>query len=174
VLLPFGKEIPGLFLFRNQLISLARHLPVIPAMGTKPLSRLGLLGAILLALPASGCASLAVALVGAGASALTGVTLSHTLEGTATRTFTAPLANVEKATRAALNRMGIKVDATAETEQGKALRAFADNREIEIELERINAQTTRVRTVAKQGLFLRDRATADEIIHQTGTILKLS
>jgi hypothetical protein len=70
--------------------------------------------------------------------------------------------------------MGIKVDATAETEQGKALRAFADNREIEIELERINAQTTRVRTVAKQGLFLRDRATADEIIHQTGTILKLS
>ena len=43
-------------------------------------------------------------------------------------------------------------------DQGKAIKAIASDREIEIELEMVSAKTTRIRTVAKQGLFFKDRA----------------
>jgi hypothetical protein len=70
--------------------------------------------------------------------------------------------------------MGIKVDSTAKTEQGKAIKATSNDREIEIELEMVSAKTTRIRTVAKQGIFFKDRATAGEIIYQTEKVLGLS
>jgi hypothetical protein len=69
------------------------------------------------------------------------------------------------------NRMGIKIQATSKTEQGKAIRALSNDREIEIELEMVSAKTTRIRTVAKQGIFFKDRATATEIIMQTERVL---
>ena len=71
----------------------------------------------------------------------------------------------------ALDRMGIKIQATSKTEQGKAIKAMSNDREIEIELEMISAKTTRIRTVAKQGIFFKDRATATEIIMQTERVL---
>jgi hypothetical protein len=77
------------------------------------------------------------------------------------------LPQVETATRTALDRMGIKVEATSQIEQGKAIKAVTEDREIEIELERVSPRTTRIRTVAKQGIFFKDRATATEIIIQT-------
>ncbi|MEX0805207.1 MAG: hypothetical protein WD688_18075, partial [Candidatus Binatia bacterium] len=61
--------------------------------------------------------------------------------------------------------------AIAKTEQGKTLKATTSDREIEIELERVSSKTTRMRTVAKQGIFFKDRATATEIIIQTEKIL---
>jgi hypothetical protein len=67
--------------------------------------------------------------------------------------------------------MGIKVQATSKTEQGKAIKAISNDREIEIELEMVSAKTTRIRTVAKQGIFFKDRATATEIIMQTERVL---
>ena len=63
--------------------------------------------------------------------------------------------------------MGIKVEATSKIDQGKAIRAVTNDREIEIELEMVSVRTTRIRTVAKQGIFFKDRATATEIIIQT-------
>jgi hypothetical protein len=96
------------------------------------------------------------------------------LDGVAYRTFTAPLPQVENATRTALNRMGINVDSSANTEQGRAIRATSNDREIEIELEMVSPKTTRIRTVAKQGIFFKDRATAGEIIFQTEKVLGLS
>ena len=48
-----------------------------------------------------------------------------------------------------------------------------DDREIEIELEMVSAKATRMRTVAKQGVFFKDRATATEILNQTEKILGL-
>jgi hypothetical protein len=84
------------------------------------------------------------------------------------------LPQVEGATRTALNRMGIKIEATAKTEQGKALRAITNDREIDIELEMISPKTTRIRTVAKQGFFFKDRATATEIIMQTERVLGIT
>ena len=81
---------------------------------------------------------------------------------------------VESATRTALNRMGIKIGATAKTEQGKAIAATGNDREIEVEFEVISSNATRIRTVAKQGFFLKDRATATEIILQTEKVLGVS
>jgi Protein of unknown function (DUF3568) len=123
-------------------------------------------GIFLLAL--QGCAAgLGLTLFGVGAGVATGTSVAYTLDGIAYRTFTAPLPQVETATRTALDRMGIKVEATSKIEQGKAIKAVTLDREIEIELEMISSRTTRIRTVAKQGLFFKDRATATEIIIQT-------
>jgi hypothetical protein len=38
----------------------------------------------------------------------------------------------------------------------------------------VTAKTTRIRTVAKQGFFFKDRATATEIILQTEKVLGVS
>lgn len=108
---------------------------------------------------------------GVGAGVATGTSVSYTLDGIAYRTFTAPLSQVESATRTALNRMGIVIEATAKTDQGKAIKALGNDREIEIELEVVSSKTTRIRTVAKQGMFFKDRATATEIIMQTEKVL---
>ena len=122
----------------------------------------------------NGCAAIGLTLFGVGAGVATGTSVSYTLDGIAYRTFTAPLPQVEHATRTALNQMGIKVDATAKTEQGKAISATANDRQIEIEFEAVSSKTTRMRTVAKQGMFFKDRATAGEIIMQTEKVLGLS
>src|SRR5919109_4122241 len=122
----------------------------------------------------NGCAAVGLTLFGVGAGVATGTSVSYTLDGIAYRTFTAPLPQVESATRTALDKMGIKVEATAKTDQGKAIKAIGNDREIEVELEIVSAKTTRIRTVAKQGLFFKDRATATEIILQTEKVLGLT
>ena len=114
-----------------------------------------------------GCAAVGLTLFGVGAGVATGTSVAYTLDGIAYRTFTAPLPQVESATRTALDRMGIKVEATATIDQGKAIKAVSNDRDIEIELEMVSPRTTRIRTVAKQGMFFKDRATATEIIIQT-------
>jgi len=122
----------------------------------------------------SGCAGVALTLFGVGAGVTTGTSVAYTLDGIAYRTFTASLPQVESAARTALDRMGIRVEGTSQLEQGKALRAVSNDREIEIELEMVSQKTTRIRTVAKQGFFFKDRATATEIIIQTEKVLGVS
>jgi hypothetical protein len=122
----------------------------------------------------NGCVGVGMTLFGVGAGVTAGTSVSYTLDGIAYRTFTVPLPQVESATRTALDRMGIKIDSTAKTEQGKAIKATTNDREIEIELEMVSSKTTRIRTVAKQGIFFKDRATAGEIIFQTEKVLGLS
>jgi len=122
----------------------------------------------------NGCAAIGLTLFGVGAGVATGTSVSYTLDGIAYRTFTVPLPQVEHATRTALNQMGIKVGATAKTDQGKAISATTNDRQIEIEFEAVSSKTTRMRTVAKQGIFFKDRATAGEIIMQTEKVLGLS
>lgn len=119
----------------------------------------------------SGCAAVGMTLFGVGAGVATGTSVSYTLDGIAYRTFTAPISQVEGATRTALDRMGIKIEGTAKTEQGKAIKAVSNDRQIEIELEMVSPKTTRIRTVARQGMFFKDRATATEIIMQTERVL---
>src|SRR5215468_3990961 len=85
------------------------------------------------------CAAIALTLFGVGAGVATGTSVGYTLDGYAYRTFTAPLPQVESATRTALNRMGIKIEATAKTEQGKAIAAIGNEREIEVELEVVSS-----------------------------------
>jgi uncharacterized protein DUF3568 len=129
-----------------------------------------LVGLILLYL--NGCAApVALTLFGVGAGVTTGTAVSYTMDGIAYRTFTAPLPEVERATLMALNDMGMEVDGAEQTDEGKAIKAKGADRQIEIELQAISSKTTRLRTVAKQGWFFKDRATATEIILQTERIL---
>ena len=121
----------------------------------------------------TGCAAVGLTLFSVGAGVTTGTLVAYSLDGIAYKTFTAPLPQVESATRTALDRMGIKIEATSKMEQGKAIKAQANDREIEIELEMVSKKTTRIRTVAKQGIFFKDRATATEIIIQTEKALGL-
>lgn len=130
-----------------------------------------------LALPFSlvflnGCAAIALALLGAGVGVATEQAVSYTMRGVASRTLTAPLARVRRATLRALRRMGIKVEGQEKTEYGELIKATGTNRQIEVRLEPITPKSTRMRTVAKRGFFLRDRATAKEIILQTERIIK--
>ena len=130
---------------------------------------LGLISVLL-----NGClaaAPVALTLFGVGAGVTTGTAVSYTMDGIAYRTFTAPLSQVERATLLALNNMGMKVEGAEKTDEGKAIKATGIDRQIEIELQAISSKTTRIRTVAKDGIFFKDRATATEIIMQTEKIL---
>jgi len=63
--------------------------------------------------------------------------------------------------------MDIDVEENRPTESGRKIVAVASDRAIEIELDRLTSQTTRMRVNVKQGWFFKDRATATEIIIQT-------
>lgn len=54
---------------------------------------------------------------------------------------------------------------------GELIQANTPDRQIEVELERISSNTTRMRTVAKNGPLFYDSATATEIILQTERML---
>jgi hypothetical protein len=119
----------------------------------------------------NGCAAVGLTLFGVGAGVSAGTAVSYTLDGVAYRTFTASLPKVEKATLTALNEMGIQVEGKEKAEDGRVIKATGAERQIEVQLEPISANTTRIRTVVKQGVFFKDRATATEIILQTERIL---
>ena len=131
----------------------------------------------IVALRAIGIAVWAVALAGCEAIALTtlgvggSTAVNHTLGGMTYRTFTAPLPRVRSASVSALNRMGIRVASSAKSEGNEVLKASAKDREIEIVLEPVSANTTRMKVVAKNGGIFYDSATATEIIMQTERML---
>jgi hypothetical protein len=110
----------------------------------------------------NGCAPLAItaAAVGAGAG------VSHTMGGYTYKTFTMPAAKVRAASLTALKRMGIKYESSETTKEGEVIKAKAGDRDIEIALDVISPNTTRMRTIAKKGVFY-DSATSTEIILQT-------
>lgn len=113
-----------------------------------------------------GCAPLALTAAGIGGS----TAVSHVLGGVTYRTFSEPLPRVKGATMTALSRMQIKVDGAQKSGAGEIIKAEASGRDIEIELESLTPNTTRMRAVAKNGLIY-DSATATEIIIQTETVL---
>lgn len=77
---------------------------------------------------------------------------------------------VKGASLKALKRMQIKVASTGKIVNGENIKAKAADREINIELEALSPNTTRMRVTANDGLF-RDSATATEIILQTERFL---
>ncbi len=110
------------------------------------------------------CEPVSVTMLGIGA----GTGVGHHLGGIAYKTFSEPQAKVKKAALAALKRMAIKVEGYEKIDNGEMIKAKAADRNIEIELEALTSNTTRMRTVArKDGGLLVDSATAVEIIVQT-------
>jgi hypothetical protein len=124
-------------------------------------------GVVVLAVVTAGCAGAGLALFGVGAGTAAGTGTSYTLDGIAYRTFTAPIADVRRATTLSLRRMDMRVQKDEVTGSGRSVVALAGDRTVHIELERLTARTTRMRVTAKHNAILRDRATAGELIAQT-------
>ena len=120
----------------------------------------------------AGCAAIGLTLFGIGAGVSAGTGVSYTLDSIAYKTFTASEEGLRAATLKTLKRMDIRVKENQATESGRSIVAEAGDRTIEIELDRLTAQTTRMRVNAKQGTFYKDRATAAEIIIQTERTLE--
>jgi hypothetical protein len=123
---------------------------------------------VLAACAAGGCAPaiqpLAMALAGAGTSTAMG----HGLNGTAYRTFTAPVADVKAATLDTLSLMGMRVDRFGSfDEDGELIVGSSRHRTVEIELEPISSKATRMRVAARNGGLFYDSSTATEIVLQT-------
>ena len=94
--------------------------------------------------------------------------VGHTLGGMVYKTFTAPQAQVKRATHGALQRMQVKVVKAQRSGPVETILAKAGDRDIDIELEALTPATTRMKVTAKQdGGILRDGATATEVILQT-------
>lgn len=110
-----------------------------------------------------GCAGVALTAAGVGG----GVAASHEMGGHAYRTFTAPQLRVHGAVIAALNKMVIKPGKTEKTDSGEKIITKANERNIEIELEALSPNTTRVEAVVRTSGGFVDAATAVEIINQT-------
>lgn len=109
-----------------------------------------------------GCA--AVALTAAGVGMATAV--SHTLGGIVYKTFAAPQSKVQRSTVAALARMQIRIVESRHDGNKEVIKARASDRDIELEIESLTPNTTRLSVTATKGL-IRDSATATEIILQT-------
>jgi hypothetical protein len=132
------------------------------------MARIGLLLLLGACLLLAACEPIAIAIVGAGAS----TALRYNLDGTTARTFTASTASVKSASIAAAERMGLALGEMQAVESGEVIQASAPNRSIEIELESITPQATRLRVTARSsGLFF-DNATATELVQQTERILE--
>jgi hypothetical protein len=113
----------------------------------------------------SGCVAAATSAAGMGGSAA----ITHTINGITYRTFTAPQAKVRVATIRALSRMQIKLisDNIENKSNIRFVTAKSNERKIEIQLEPISPNTTRMRVIAKGSGIFYDASTAEEIIQQT-------
>ena len=135
--------------------------------------RFGAIASLGLAMWLQGCAAAGLAVMGAGAGVGLGTGVEHTLNGVNYKTFAIPLDNVHLAVRGTLQRLGMPITADARTQAGYSLTASAADRTIDIQLERLTPQTTRMRVVANEGaLFFKDSSTATEIILQTAQSLQ--
>ncbi len=120
----------------------------------------------------SGCAAVGLTLfgVGAGLSANTGT--SYTLGSVSYKTFAASEEGLHTATLKTLKRMDIAVTEDQSTESGRAIVGAAEDRTIEIEIDRLTKRTSRMRVVVKRPWLFRDRSTAEEIVSQTEQTLQ--
>lgn len=118
----------------------------------------------------SGCVAAATTAAGIGGSQA----LSHTINGITYRTFTATAPEVKTAALSALWRMKIKVVSEGKPDKNnlRIITAKTSGRNIEVQIEPISNNATRMRVVAKSGGLFYDSATADEIILQTKLQLK--
>jgi hypothetical protein len=113
----------------------------------------------------SGCVAAATSAAGMGGSAA----ITHTMNGITYRTFTATPAKVRIATIHALERMRIQLvsDSMLDKSNIRFVTAKTNERKIEIQLEPISPNTTRMRVIAKSSGIFYDASTAEEIIQQT-------
>lgn len=122
----------------------------------------------LCSLSLGGCAAVGLTALGVGM----GTGVGHHLGGMVYKTFTAPREHVKRAARGALGRMQVKVVKTEREGSTETIHAKAGDRDIDIVLEALTPNTTRMKVTARQsGGLLTDGATATEVILQTEKIV---
>src|SRR5690349_4692041 len=95
----------------------------------------------------AGCAPVALTALGVGGA----TAVNHTMTGITYKTFTVPADRVQTASLTALNRMGMTVGSVGKEEGKRVVKASGTDRDIEIVLEPISEQTTRMRVTARNG-----------------------
>jgi hypothetical protein len=116
---------------------------------------------------ASGCATVAISALGAGA----GIGVPYVISDCADRTLNFPFEEINKITPQVLRKMDIAIVNDSEIENGKRIKASTKNLDITIEMERVTQRATRITVNAKKGSFVKDKATAEEIINQFEVML---
>jgi len=117
---------------------------------------------LILLIFSSGCAALAISAAGAGA----GIGIPYVFNDCADRTLNFSFDQVDRATPKVLKKLDIDLLMESEIENGKRIKASTNNLEILIDMEKVTMRATRVIINAKKGNFIRDKATAEEIINQ--------
>lgn len=132
------------------------------------LIRIPVFQAVFLALLISGCGALPITLAGALPMMVSGASggVAYTFTNTAYKTFSYPIEAVEGSLHAALIKMDIKEVDSKVKDDGIDITAKTRKLKIYIWIEHVTAFTTRVKVNAKRGAFLKDKATATEIIVQ--------
>src|SRR3989304_2033392 len=115
----------------------------------------------------SGCAAVALPLVGVGAGVAAGSGVSYTLDSIAYKTFSTSEETLRAATLKTLKRMDMAVKENQPTDAGRKIMAPAGDRGAEDEVDRLTGKTARMRVNVKQGWFFKDRAPATENTLQT-------
>jgi hypothetical protein len=129
----------------------------------------GLIGGML---TLQACEGVGLTMLGVGSGTAANTSVSHTLGGMAYKTFTAPAKEVRTALRGALKTMDIPVNKeSSRSEGGWVLMGKAKEREIEMTIESLTSNVTRLRVIASENALIKDSATATEIIEQTAMVL---
>jgi len=115
----------------------------------------------------SGCATLAISALGAGA----GIGFPYVLTDCADRTINFPFEQVNKVTPQVLKRMDIDVVKHSGMDNRKRIIASAKDLDITIDMERVTTKTTKITVNAKKGAVRKDTATSEEIINQMERML---
>lgn len=111
----------------------------------------------------SGCA--AVAITGGSLG------LGYSITNVAKKTVNHPLDKVVWAIMDATHKMEIDVIKNQGNEEGRFIEARTKRLSIYIDLESITPKTTKMTINAREGLFIKDKSTANAIIHKTEKIL---
>lgn len=115
----------------------------------------------------AGCATVAplvVSGVGSGAT--------YSFFSTAYKTETYPLKNVYRACLQALRTMAIKVHNAARKGDEIQITGLAGKRKVVLDLETVTSATTNVTINVSKNVIFKDKATAEEIVHQMALALK--
>jgi len=97
--------------------------------------------------------------------------VSYTITNVAYKTFNFPQARVKVAAVEALKRMDMTILAYEKIGVERRIIAAAGELDINIKLEPITSTTTQMKVDVRKWPFLKDKATALEIIYQTNDIL---
>jgi len=133
----------------------------------KPTARVRKLVLTILLLCLPGCtavAPLVVSGVGSGAT--------YSFFSTAYKTKTYPLKNVYRACLQALRTMAIKVHTVERKGAEIIVKGLAGKRKVVLDLETVTSAATNVTINVSKNFIFRDKATAEEIVHQMTLALK--